>query len=241
MILWLALLLQEDAGDAARKAIDKTAAASYTYKVSGKYDRTGEFKPEAVLTCTIRKYRSARNGERVFVKGPEGLWKTPTERLGEQVQNPDRDAADIVTTLRDAEPPHKMLRDTLDLCRRGTRADDRPVDGLPCRVYWFTLSDAALKDSLDRQIRKSAEGGAIAAPDWIHWASMRSSVRVWVGAADGRLVQVRDERSVKIGYKRSGAEETRTYLNEMTFSLSGWGATKIDLPKEVAEKLGIGE
>ncbi len=237
MLLACLVFVQDNAATSVAQAIEKTGLDSYSYRVAGKYERSGEFRPEAILTCTIRRYRSARNGTRILVKGPEGLWKPPDRRLGEQVQNPDRDAADIVATLRDAEPPHRMLRDTLALCEKGTGGEEKTIEGRRCRVWWFRLRDPELKAALERQMKK----GDLPPPDSVHWASARSSLRVSVDAAEVRLVRFVDERSVKIGYLRLGTEETRLYKNEMEFTFSGWGRTSLDLPKEVAEKLEIRE
>jgi hypothetical protein len=238
--LLLGLLLQDEApAYAVRKAVDKTAAGAYYYKVSGKYERTGEFHPDAILSCTIRQYRSARHGARILVKGPEGLWKTPEERIGETTENPDREAADIVATLRDAEAPHAMVRELLGLLDKGRRSEDRTMDAVRCRVYAFKVRDDKLKEALDRQLAKAADAKTIAKPDSIHWTSMKSSVRVYVDAKDGYLVRVVDERSVKIGYKASGTEGQKPYRNEMEFVFSGYGEARVNLPKEVKDKLGI--
>lgn len=222
VLLWI--VLQEDAAEAVRKAAEKTGSASYAYRVAGRFERTGEFRPEAVLASTIRQYRSARNGTRILIKGPEGLWKSPEERLGERVENPDRDAADIVATLRDAEPPHRMLLDTLRLCEKGTRGEDRSG----CRVYWFRLADAELRASLERQMKKGD------APDSVSWSSMRSVLRVYV-TPEGQVGRILDERSVKIEIRK----EARLFRTEMDFTLSGFGTTRVDLPDEVREKLGV--
>lgn len=236
----LIALLQDDAPvDAVKKAVEKTAGGAYFYKVTGKYERSGEFKPDAILSCTIKSYRSARNGDRILVKGPEGLWKTPDERLGETTENKDPEAADIVATLRDAEAPHKMVLALFELVDKGRRSDDKTIDTVRCRVYTFKIREDKLKEGLDRQLTKAVEGKTIPKPETIHWNSIKSSVRIYVDAKDGYLVHVYDDRSVKIGYKASGTEEQKLYKNEMEFVFSGYGEAKVNLPKEVKEKLGI--
>lgn len=241
LICLIALLQDGDPADAVRKALEKTAEAPYGYKVSGKYERTGEWKPPGILTSMIRYFRAARNGERILIKGFEGLWKTPEERLGEQVEHPNPEIVDIVNTLRDAEPPHKMILDLLPKMGKGRRIDDRILDDTPCRAYVFHLDDAHLRDAVDRQINKGVEAGVIRKPDTIHWNTLKSSVRLYVDAKDGVVVRAVDERSVKIGYKGSGTEESRLYRNDMEFNLSGHGGAKVNLPREVMDKLGITE
>ena len=73
----LALLLfipQDDPVAVVRKALEKTEAASYSYIVSGRFDRTGEFVPPAILTSRIGSLEAARNGlmEDVFAGIPKG-------------------------------------------------------------------------------------------------------------------------------------------------------------------------
>src|SRR5262245_44101954 len=95
--LWLAalLLLQEPTPvDAVKAAIETTASSSYAYRVGGRFRREGVFVPPDVLTARIEGYQSARNGSKILIKGPEGLWKTPDERIGEQVEGTPADAAD---------------------------------------------------------------------------------------------------------------------------------------------------
>ena len=227
--------------EAVRTAIERTAAERYSYRVRGKFDRTGEFKPTAVLTATIASFRSARNGGVIFVKGPEGLWKTPDERLGEQVQNPDKEAVEIVQTLWDAEPPHRMLLEILPKLEKGRTADDKKMDGIQCKAYYFRVEEATLRPSIERQLQKAIDGGAIPKPDTIQWSTLKSSVRIYVDRSDGTLVHVYDERSVKIAYKGSGTEESRLYRNDMEYTFSGHAQAKLQLPKEILERLGIEE
>lgn len=243
MLTWVALLALQDEkpAEAVRKAVEKTAEGVYFYKVSGKYDRSGEFKPKEILSCTIKKYRSARNGIRILVFGPEGLWKTPEERLGETVQNPDPEAADIVATLRDAEAPHLMVKNLLEVVESGRCGDDKTMDSVRCRVYTFKVREDRLKEGLERQLTKAIDAKSIAKPESIHWNTLKSSIRVYVDAKDGYLVHVFDDRSVKIGYKASGTEERKEYSNKMDFSFSGYGEAKLNLPAEVKEKLQIEE
>ncbi|HEU4339829.1 MAG TPA: hypothetical protein VFS19_07150, partial [Planctomycetota bacterium] len=88
--------------DVVKAAIEATAKASYAYRVGGRFTRQGVFVPPDLLTARIDGFQSARNGARILVKGPEGLWKTPDERIGEQVEGTPPEVADKVTTLREA-------------------------------------------------------------------------------------------------------------------------------------------
>src|SRR6185295_19388198 len=102
--LWLVALMiqpfQEPSPvDAVKSAIEPTAKSSYAYRVGGRFKREGVFVPPDLLTARIGAFQSARNGTKILVKGPEGLWKTPDERLGEQVEGTPPEAADMVTTL----------------------------------------------------------------------------------------------------------------------------------------------
>src|SRR5258705_2367917 len=119
MRLWLLAILappsQEPSPvDAVRSAIKVTSESSYAYAVKGRFSREGVFAPPGVLTARIDAFQSARNGATILVKGPEGLWKTPDERIGERVEGTPADVADKVTSLVEAEPPHAMLTALLD-------------------------------------------------------------------------------------------------------------------------------
>jgi hypothetical protein len=130
LLLLLPLLLQSDPHlDAIRKGLQETGDAGYAYKVAGRFERDGEFLPGPTLTSRMKVYQSARHGEKILVKGPEGLWLTPEERLGEKTEKIDPDAADIVRTLQGAEAPHRILAALLEDVDKGREPDDRDLDG----------------------------------------------------------------------------------------------------------------
>jgi hypothetical protein len=234
-------LLQEDALGAVRNALEKTESQSYYYAVEGRFKRTGEWVPPGLLTARIDTFQSARHGQTILVKGPEGLWKTPGERLGELVEKPDKEAADRVKTLEEAEPPHKILRELLDLADKAVKGDDREMDGVKCAVYTVSYSKERLRTYLEKQMEKSIQRGTLAKPDEVKWSTLKGSLRLYVSKGDGAVARVVDERSVKIEYKQSGAPDSRTYTNEMTFEISGWGKAAAELPAEIKDKLGIQE
>jgi hypothetical protein len=227
--------------EAVRKAIAKTAASSYAYEVKGKYERSGEFGPDDVLTSRIKQYQSARRGELILVKGPEGLWKTPDERLGEKVERPDPEAAPIVRILQETEPPHRILERALACVEKGRAPEDREVDGVLCQRYVLALTPGPLKEYLTAQIEKAVKAGTLARPDEIRWSSsMKGSIAVYVSKKDGRLVKVKDERSVKVATKVPDAQpDVKTYKLEMEFDFSRWGDARPELPKEVKDRLGL--
>ena len=227
---------------AIRDAIGKTAAEGYAFVVKGKYYRSGEFTPRGLLTSRIRQYQSARFGEAILVKGPEGLWKTPEERLGEKVENPDPQAPEIVRLLQDAAPPHVMAQDLLGLAQKVLGPEDREVDGTACRRYQLTFPAASLKDSIGRQLAKEIKAGTVAPPDEVRWSTVKGGVRLYVDKLTGRLVKAVHERSVKIAYKVPDQQpEVKTYKVEMEFEFSPLDPAKISVPREVMEKLGIKE
>ncbi len=243
-ILALLAFLAQDNAQAVRDSIRKTADAGYSYEVKGKYERSGEVTPGGLLTSRIRQYQSARAGETILVKGPEGLWKTPEERLGEKVEKPDPEAPDIVRILQDAESPHSMVLDLLDGAGKVLGPDDREVDGVMCRRYQVTFPAAALKDSIGRQLSKEVKAGVRPQPDEVRWSTVKGSARVYADKRDGRLVKVVHERSVKIAYKVSDPQpETKpyTYKVEMEFVFSPLDPAKLSIPREVRERLGIKE
>jgi len=243
----LALLAALQAADehleAVRKAIGKTSSQSYGYEVKGKYERAGEFAPDDILTSRIKQYQSARRGESILVKGPEGLWKTPDERLGEKVERPDPEAAPIVRILQETEPPHRILERALTCVEKGRAPEDREVDGVLCQRYVLALTPAPLKEHLSAHMEKAIKAGTLSRPDEYRWSStMKGSIAVYVSKKDGRLVKVKDERSVKIAYKvPDGQPEIKTYKLEMEFEFARWGEAKPELPKEVKDRLGLKE
>ena len=241
VLLSTLLLCQDEHLDALRKAVDKTGETSYAYEVKGRFERSGEHFPTPLLTSRMKVYQSARSGERILVKGPEGLWKTPEERLGEKVERPDPDAADIVRTLQGAEAPHRILLSLLADVEKGREPEDREVDGVMCRRYVLAYKVAAARESLSSQLDKAVAAGYLKRPDEVRWSSsMKASLRVYVSKKDGVLVRIIDERSVKIAYKVPCAQpEIKSYKNEMEFDFSKWGKAELTLPREVKERLGL--
>ena len=240
--LLLGLLSQADPARTLRDAVDRTASAGYAYEVKGKYQRSGERTPAGLLTCKVRQYQSARVGESILVKGPEGLWKTPGERLGEKVENPDPDAPDIVRLLQDAAAPHAMAQDLLDQTGKILGPEDREVDGVMCRRYQMTFPPAVLKETVGRQLDRQVKGGTVPAPDEVRWSSLKGGARVYVDPKTGRLVKIVDERSVRIAYKVPDQRpEEKTYKVEMEFVFSPLDPAKLSVPREVRERLGLKE
>lgn len=244
-MLLLALLLQARAGEehlkAVAKALETTASRPYAYQVRGRFERGGEWAPPDLLSSRMKQYQSARKGELILVKGPEGLWKTPEERLGEQVEKPDPDAADIVRTLSGAEPAHRFVARLLEDVEKGREPEDRDVDGLPCRRYQLYYATSALKEGLQRQLDKATAAGGIAKPDEIRWSSsLKGSLRIYIVRADGRLLKAVEERSVKIAYKvPESAPEVKAYKLETEIEVLDWGKAAPQLPPEIKERLGI--
>ncbi len=222
-----------------RKAVQETAGTSYAYRVKGRYERSGEYRPGDILTSRIRLYQSARHGSLILVKGPEGLWKEPRERRGEKTERPDPEAAEIIPILQSAEPPHRMAEEILKLARRCSDPEEAESDGVACRRYRLTFDPGAIRPALAERMRKSIRSGDLAEPGEIRWNTLKGGAWVFVGRKDGLLVRVKDERSVQTVYKLAGAPEVRTYKNEMEYSLSDWGKAEIALPPEVKERLKI--
>ncbi len=229
--------------DALRAAAARTAESSYAFEVKGRFERSGEYFPGPLLASRMKVYQSARSGEKILVKGPEGLWKTPEERLGEKVERPDPDAADIVRVLQGAEAPHRILESLLGDVEKGREPEDREVDGVQCRRYVLAYKTAAAKESLSAQMDKAIQAGYLRRPDEVRWSSsMKASLRIYVSRKDGVLVRVIDERSVKIAYKVPCSQpEIKSYKNEMEFAFSKWGKAELALPPEVKERLGLRE
>jgi hypothetical protein len=242
LLLLLPLLFQADENlDAIRKVLKAAGDEGYAYKVKGRFEREGESLPGPILTSRMKVYQSARHGERILVKGPEGLWKTPEERLGEKTERVDPDAADIVRTLQGAEAPHRILEALLGEVDKGRDPEERDVDGVMCRRYVLYYKAPALKESLEKMIEKAIEKKVLTRPDEIRWSSSaKGSLRIYVSRKEGRLVRAVDERSVKIAYKVPEQQpELKTYKTEMEFDLSDWGKAAPQLPKEVKERLEI--
>jgi hypothetical protein len=231
MLPWL--LQDPSAIDDIKSAVDNTSQSSYAYRVGGRFVREGVFTPPDLLTARIDGFQSARNGTKILIKGPEGLWKTPDERIGEQVEGTPAVVADKVATLREAERPHRMLSELL--------AD---VKGAPARVasgeYRLAYDPEKVRAYLQKEIEKAVERKTLDKPDQISWETASGTLRVHVARPAGTILKFSDERSVSIGYRRGeGALERRRYRTEMEFELSAHGTAKIELPDEVKEKLGI--
>ena len=243
--LTLCFLLQAKPGDehlqALRKALEATAARPYAYQVKGRFERGGEWAPPDILSSRMKQYQSARKGELILVKGPEGLWKTADERLGEQVEKPDPDAADIVRTLSGAEPAHRIVGRLLEEVLRGHEPEDREVDGVLCRRYQLYYAPAGLKEGLQKQLDKAVQSGGLAKPDEVRWASsLRGTLRIYVSKAEGRLVKAVEERSVKIAYKvPESAPDLKSYKLEMEIEVLDWGKAAPQIPAEIKERLGF--
>jgi hypothetical protein len=246
-LLFFPLLASVQAADENLEAIKKALRAAgdegYAYRVKGRFERDGEVLPGPILTSRMKIYQSARHGEKILVKGPEGLWKTPEERLGEKTEKVDPDAADIVRTLQGAESPHRILEVLLADVDRGRDPEDREVEGVMCRRYVLSFRAPPLKESLEKMIDKAVEKRLLTRPDEIRWSSSaKGSLRIYVSRKEGRLVRAIDERSVKIAYKVPDQQpDIKTYKTEMEFDFSDGGKAKIQLPKEVKDRLEIKE
>jgi hypothetical protein len=241
LLLLLLLTPQDEHLEAIKKVLHAAGDEGYAYRVKGRFERDGEVFPDGILTSRMKIYQSARHGEKILVKGPEGLWKTPEERLGEKTEKIDPEAADIVRTLQGAEAPHRIIESLLGEADRGRDPEEREVEGAMCRRYLLYYKAPALKESLEKMIDKAVEKRLLTRPDEIRWSSTaRGSLRVYVGKKDGRLVRAVDERSVKIAYKVPEQQpELKTYKTEMEFDFSDHGKAKLQLAKEVQERLDI--
>src|SRR5688572_2722212 len=165
-VLLLALSPQEPSpADPVKAAIELTGTSSYSYRVGGRFKREGVSVPPDVLTARIEGFQSARNGSRILIKGPEGLWKTPDERIGEQVEGTPPEVADKVTTLREAERPHAMLAMMMADVKSGA-ALDTPGS------YRFAYDPVKVRAYLRKEIDKAVERGTLPKPDAISWESV---------------------------------------------------------------------
>jgi len=241
LLLVLLLLPQDEHLDALKRLLRGAGDEGYAYRVKGRFERDGEVLPGGILTSRMKIYQSARHGEKILVKGPEGLWKTPEERLGEKTEKIDPDAADIVRTLQGAEAPHRILEVLLADVERGREPEDREVEGVMCRRYVLYFKPAVLKESLEKMMDKAVEKRTLTRPDEVRWSSSaRGSLRLYFTRKEGRLVRAVDERSVKIAYKVPDQQpDVKTYKTEMEFDFTDGGKAKLQLPKEVKERLEI--
>jgi hypothetical protein len=221
---------------AVRQALDATAARPFAYAIDGRFKRIGEFQPPDVLSARIGAYRSARRGDRILVKGPEGLWKTPAEHLGETVAGkpPPKDLADMIRVLESAEPPQALIAGRLDLVERGTEEPETVTDGAPCRTFVFLFPKEALRRLVEEQMEKETARGE-PQPETIRWETLRGHLRVYVDRRSGAVVRSVESRTVRIANK--GSEST--YRNVMAIDLSSHGRATLDLPPEVRERLGL--
>jgi hypothetical protein len=243
-ILLLPLLLQADPHlEAIHSGLRDTGNEAYSYRVKGRFEREGESLPGPILTSRMKVYQSARHGEKILVKGPDGLWRTPEDRLGEKTEKVDPDAADIVRTLQGAEAPHRIVEALLADVDKGREPEDRELEGVMCRRYVLYYRLPALKESLEKMIEKAVEKKLLTRPDEIRWSSSaKGSLRIYFSRKDGRLLKAVDERSVKIAYKVPDQQpELKTYRTEMDFELADWGKAKPQLPQEVKARLEIKE
>jgi hypothetical protein len=227
--------------EAIRQGLRAAGEESYSYRVGGRFEREGESLPGPILTSRMKLYQSARHDEKILVKGPDGLWRTPEDRLGEKTEKVDPDAADIVRTLQGAEAPHRILEALLVDVDKGRDPEDRELDGVMCRRYVLYYRLPPLKESLEKMIEKAVEKKTMSRPDEIRWSSSaKGSLRIYFNKKDGRLVKALDERSVKIAYKIPDQQpEVKVYTTKMDFELSDWGKATPQLPKEVKERLEI--
>lgn len=238
--LFLFLVLQTPTDDA-KRAVDKTGATSYAFRVIGRFERSGESFPGGALVSRIDTYQSVRNGEKILVKGPEGLWKTPEERVGEATEHRQKDVADMMKTLSEAQAPHRMAAALLAEAAKVTQGDDVDVDGkIPCRVYFLTFPEKRTRDELKEQLDLAVKRGTLEKPDDVVWASMRGGAQIYVRAEDGLIARIVEHASVKIVYKKENQRpDEKKYELKLTLALSDYGATKLDLPVEVKEKIGL--
>jgi hypothetical protein len=229
----------DPAREAVRKALDATAARNFAYALDGRFKRTGEFCPPDILSARVDPYRSARRGDVVLVKGPEGIWRTPAEHLGEVVlgKKPPKDLADKIRLLETAEPPQDHLRELFDLTDRGSAEADAAASGTPCRVYLLQFAREPLRDLLEKQIAREVRRGDTPPPERILWETLRGSLRVFVDRREGVLVRVVEDRSVRLVLP--GKDDERRYRNWLTADFTAYDRAPIDLPPEVKERLGI--
>lgn len=241
LALLLFLLPQDEHLEAIKKVLRTAGDEGYAYRVKGRFERDGEFLPGPILTSRMKVYQSARHAGMILVKGPDGLWKSAEDRLGEKTEKIDPEAADIVRTLQGAEAPHRILEVLLADVDKGREPEDREVEGVMCRRYVLYYRAAALKESLEKMMSKAIEKRTLTRPDEIRWSSSaRGTLRLYVSRTDGRLVKAIDERSVKIAYKVPDQQpDLKTYKTEMEFEFTDAGKAKLQLPREVKERLEI--
>ncbi len=244
MLLLLTALLAQSPADDVKAAVQKTGEAAYTYEVAGRFKRTGEWLPNEVLSARIAEFQSARFRNTILVKGPEGLWKTPGERIGEATENQKADVEDIMKVLEEAQPPHRMAGELAAAAIKVSQSGetDLPTSGT-CRILWIVFNEERIKKELKDQLDEDVKRGKMKKPDTVLWPSMSGSARVYVRKEDGRIARITEQYSLKIQYRPDPEQrpDEKTYKLEMTFKLSDFGATKLELPVEVKERLGVKE
>ena len=218
--------------DLVKTAIETTSKSSYAYRVGGRFQREGVYVAPDLLTARIDGFQSARRGTKILVKGPEGLWKTPDERIGEQVEGTPPDVADKVTTLREAEAPHDMLAALLAEVKSG-RALDAPGG------YAFSYDPEKLRDHFRKELEKAITRKTIAKPDEVGWDGVEGRLEIRLTKPGGAIAKITDERSIPIRYRRDGETDRRRYKTEMKFELSRHGEATVELPDEVKKRLGL--
>jgi len=224
---------EPSAAEAVKVAIETTAKSSYFYQVGGRFKREGVFVPPDLLTARIDGFESARNGTKILVKGPEGLWKTPDERLGEQVEGTPPDVADKVTTLREAERPHEMLATLLADVKSGKERDT-------AGSFTFTYDPEKVRAYLRKELDKAVERKTIAKPDSVAWDTAEGKLMVILKKPGGPILKFWEMRAVSIRYKREGEAEVRkSYRTAMDFQLSQHGEANVELPPEVKDRLAL--
>ncbi len=230
----LVLPFQEPAPiDSVKSAIETTSKTSYAYRVGGRFKREGVFIPPDLLTARIDGFQSVRHGAKILVKGPEGLWKTPDERIGEQVEGTPPEVFDKVTTLREAERPHEMLAVLLADVKSGRELESGGG-------YSFAYDPEKVRTYLQKELEKAVERKTIAKPDTVAWDTAEGRLRVHLAKPGGLILKFSEERSVSIRYKREGEpEERKRYRTEMEFELMSHGTAKVELPDEVRKRLGL--
>jgi len=238
--LLLAILLQP-AADAAKTCAEKAGAAGYAYRVAGRFERTGSWMPEGVLAARIRDFQSARHDDRILVKGPEGLWKTPGERVGEATEKEQKDVADIMKVLEEARAPHKIALGFLAEATRVVEGERVDVDGrTPSRAYWLSFPEKKTRDELQEQLDLDVKRGKLDKPDEVLWARMKGNVLVYARESDGLLVRLVETSSVTIAYKKENQRpDEKRYELKLTVNLSDHGQAKLELPVEIKERLGL--
>lgn len=245
-LLLIGLLVSQDDGlrGTVRRAVELTAEMGYAYEVDGRFGRTGEYAPGPLLVSRIRSYGSVRYRDAMLYKGAEGLWKTEEELRGEKVEKPDPNLEAIVKTLKEAEPPHEMLRKLLLDTEGGRKIDPVEIAGIPCDGYLFPFRRDNARSYLEERIDKAVKEGRMKPPEEIRWTTtLRGTLRVYLSRKENALVRAIDERSVKfVGEppNRDG-EKIKTYSTLLELDFRNLGTAVPQIPPEVRKRLKIPE